>query len=110
MPVKIHICGPEKFSLLNNLTFKHSQTATIFPRQKTFLKQRPGIKFQNLFWAPWKNFAGFVILMVTDFILLSVDCIHGSPVKGPCHEAQGCVVMSKPLKRYLLEFNHLTHH
>ena len=64
----------------------------------TFLKQRPGIKSPNLFWAPWKNFAEFVILMVTDFILVTVDCIHGCPVKGPCHEARGCIIFSKPLR------------
>ena len=64
----------------------------------TFLKQRPGIKSQNLFWAPWKIFAEFVILMVTDFILLAVDCIHGIRFEGPCHEARGCIIFSLPLR------------
>ena len=54
--------------LLNNLTFKHLPMATIFrDKRGTILKQRPEIKSQNLFWAPWKKFAEFAILMVTDF-------------------------------------------
>ena len=36
-------------------------------KKGTILKQRPEIKSQNLFWAPWKKFAEFAILMVTDF-------------------------------------------
>ena len=49
------------------------------------------MKFQNLFWAPWKKkFAEFILgTLVTDFM----DCIYGFPVDGPCHETRGCIIL-----------------